>query len=169
MNNFLHADRSQQNRRRQTRAKHFHAQVALRNIPQHSRYDSPAVERFAVRTHGVFAARPARNIVVRPRRKDFLRLLLQQMQRHGHRRFSEPEPECINLQLALCTCRHCLRLFRIAHVEAGLYMGEKVRLETRTGISEIALDRWRNKSEYCSPPRAGLATRRMALTAGWRE
>ena len=48
-------------------------------------------------------------------------------------------------------------------------MGEKVRLETRTGISEIALDRWRNKSEYCSPLRAGLATRRMALTAGWRE
>jgi len=44
-------------------------------------------------------------------------------------------------------------------------MGEKVRLETRTGISEIDCDRLANKSELLQPPRAGLATRRMALTA----
>src|SRR6266851_7285993 len=88
----------------------LHAQVSLRNIPQHSRHDAPIVERFAVRAHRVFAARSARNIVVSSRRKDFLCFLLQQFQRHGHRQFSAAEPERIYLQLALRTRRHRLRL-----------------------------------------------------------
>src|SRR6266513_2776833 len=75
-----------------------------------------------------FAVRSARNIVVRSRRKDFLRLLLQQTQRHGNRRFSAAEPERANLQLAHRSTRYRLRLFRIAHIDAGLYTEEKVRL-----------------------------------------
>ena len=87
MHNFLHANGRQQNRRRQSRAKHLHAQVALRNIPQHPRHDPPPVERFPVRAHSVFAARSARNVVVRLRREDFLRPFLQQIQRYRHGRF----------------------------------------------------------------------------------
>jgi hypothetical protein len=48
-------------------------------------------------------------------------------------------------------------------------MGEKLRLEIHTCISEIALDIERNKSEYCWPLRACLAGRRTVVTADGKE
>jgi hypothetical protein len=48
-------------------------------------------------------------------------------------------------------------------------MGEKLRLEIHTRISEIALDIERNKSEYRWPPHACLAARRTIVTPGGRE
>jgi hypothetical protein len=48
-------------------------------------------------------------------------------------------------------------------------MGEKLRLEIHTRISEIALDSERNKSEYCWPLRACLAGRRTVVTANGKE
>jgi len=123
MHNFLHANGPQQHRGWQSRAKNLHVQVALGNIMQYARDDAPPVEGFAVGAHGIFAARPAGNVVVTARRKDFLRLGLQEMQRDGDRWFSADETLRIELQLALRTGWYGLWLLRIAHNAAGIIHG----------------------------------------------
>src|SRR5260370_33854123 len=48
-------------------------------------------------------------------------------------------------------------------------MGAHLTFAPDPAIAKIVLDKWRNKSEYCGPPCAGLAAHRAVSTAGGTE
>ena len=79
---------------------------------------------------------------------------LKQIHGYRNRWFSARQALHINLQLAVRSRRYRLRLFRIAHSEAGLYMGENLRFEATRPYQNLHLTVGEIKANNCDPPRA---------------
>ena len=68
VDDLLHADRRQQQRRRQLGAEHRGREVALGDVAQHAGHDPPAPEGLEVGAHRVLGAGPGEDVVRRPLR-----------------------------------------------------------------------------------------------------
>ena len=111
----LHADGREQQRRGQVGAEQAHAQVARLDVAQHPRHQPPAPERLQVRAHGVLGPRAAGDVVVGLRRDAGAEALLPR--RRSDRQLRGLAAQAGAIDLVLVLAEGPLRL-RCAHAAA---------------------------------------------------
>lgn len=102
----LHADRRQQQRRRHRGAEQLGGEVALRDVAQHPRHDLPALEGGAVGPHRALGPGAGEDVIGGALLHRLLGAPLELLDRDRDRRRLAPEPAQVDLSVIVSEVRH---------------------------------------------------------------